>query len=209
MSVDLAAVIAVILMLVGGGHMLLGVVVWRGDLESRPRQLFAVTCAAFALWSICFALMTIARDAASAHMWWGAGFFCITLAFPSWLLFLASLSQVRITRAWVFYFLFLYTASVSLGVACVSSDGVRLLHTVYGYQFQYSGPLFTVNLLYQVLLLAIFLLLSLRWRRSTPPPSCSRPSGHRTPASGIITPTGGPTPNCPGCIRSARSGIWR
>ena len=35
-----------------------------------------------------------------------------------------------------------------------------------------------------------------------------RPSGHRTPASGIITPTGGPTPNCPGCIRSARSGIW-
>ena len=164
-EMNMAYLVAFMLLLTCICYLYLSIVTFVGNAESKARRAYLTTGICLVLFSLLYALMTIAYNDTLRRILWAGGFASGLMFFPLWMLFLLRMTNNKIKWLEKLVKCFLPTTAIVAAV-CVFSMDVALTMTRYGNQFSYrNSAAFTVAFFYSAILSIPLVMYQVRWWR--------------------------------------------
>jgi len=155
--------IAMLFFATSGSYIILSVVTYKGNIDTRPQQDYLATGAYLAVFSLFYGFMTIAANETAFRIFWAIGYIAGFAFFPGWILFLSNKSYpnnkpVRHTLVSIF------SLTLLIAAVCVLSNDVIMISTQFGNRFSYYGSVvFIIAFVHLSLLMMALLFFQIKW----------------------------------------------
>ena len=158
--------VAVLLIITSLSYVFISTSIFTVNIKSKVRQRYAATKMYLAIWSMAYAVMTIADSEAAAYTFWSIGFIASCLFLLGWVDLLSRLTgndSIWMKRT----INLLYPVTLVLSILRVLSKNVVFIETNLGNQYIYnSNPISVVLLCYLLTLLALVGYFQVKWLKS-------------------------------------------